>query len=840
MNAIRKKQPGGVNKPSTNTRGKKDLFGGGGNRFDTLKQLSTNKSGRKQQRVFGDRCFDYIVQCRHKLNSKSDPGMNSSDPDYVNCPYCRLINLSLKPFFQEEELERQAARQLSLRNRSVLRTKLLYQWSQSSSYHYQYMELDNCIDVIFSVSLVSSIISNDSLLQTIQKRVKKSFWFGDKGKSSDPEGNEGNGEDNENQLSLVDFDEMIKILHRNKRINEIGNLAAIFLQSYIRRYLIKIKIRERLLRRFEYVPPSKTQDDYYYDKKTLRKWYRCPLLIASERPGTPRTIDRRINHENKLKNKKYENYLSLRKEENKRYDKNSTFFKFNFFQKNIKIIQYLKQLIILRDLLYLSIYQLNQLEKLKIIKKEEEEKEKSSNDVLSQLSSLGVSSKSTIALIDKEKSANNVKISDNFSSSLLNENNMKPVWLIPTAPGLPSRELGLALALLTTTSPANRMSTTPAAPPASAGFSPTPMMRKNSNLISEGGTSSGGAGRVAGGPTLTPTQRALQILEQASWDCLICHSPEEIIQKLLIKDLLPIYESVLNFSQDEFGIWNSKFKKNSTLPMTGGAIGINSSVSDDQPIDLGFTELPIDTAAIPYEILPFGFQLRLLNHPVEGYSANGFFRCFFYDEELVGVSANSPWVFYPEVYKNRDSILSSIVRFLNQPNIKQYIHNVYLTTNKTHPKYQQQLNANSGLATTDTATKRRQSVVGGANNTPSSSSSVGRSNSNRRGSVTGGNNNASQQKLSNKQDNYLSTFIPSESMIFNVDNLGHHHQHHAHSHQHPPSTNPSLSATRTMTNDSTMHSSHEPRKASLYNEAVIHDLNTLTDEQIIKINEAYK
>jgi hypothetical protein len=836
MNAIRKKQPGGANKPNSNTRGKKDLFGGGGgSRFDTLKQLSTNKSGRKQQRVFGDRCFDYIVQCRHKLNTKSDPKVNSSDPDYVNCPYCRLINLSLIPLFQEEEHERQAARQLSLRNRSVLRTKLLYQWSQSSSYHYQYMELDNCIDVVFSASLVSSIISNDSLLQTIQKRVKKSFWFGDKGKSSDVEGGGGNGEESENQLFLVDFDEMIKILHRNKRINEIGNLAATFIQSYIRRYLAKIKTRERLLRRFEYVPPSKTQDDYYYDKKTLRKWYRCPLLIASERPGTPRTIDRRINHENKLKNKKYESYLALKKEESNRFDKNSSFVLLNFFEKNIKIIQYLKQLIILRDLLYLSMYQLNQLEKLKIAKKEEEEKEKSSNDILSQLSSLGVSTKAAISMVDKEKSTNNVKISDNSSSSLFNENSLKPVWLMPTAPGLPARELGLALALLfTTTSPANRLST-PAAVPASAGFSPSPMVRKSSNMTTEGGTT---GGRVAGGPTLTPTQRALQILEEASWNCLICRSAEEIIQKLLVKDLLPVYESVLNFSQDEFGIWNSRFKKNSTLPLTSGT---NSSVSDDHPTNLGFTELPIDDVAIPYEILPFGFQLRLLNHSADEYSANGFFRCFFYDEELVGVSANSPWVFYPEVNKSRDSILSSIVRFINQPNIKQYIHNVYLTTNKTHPKYQQQLNANSGLVTADAAAKRRQSVVGGVNNTLSSSS-VGRSNSNRRGSVTvGSSNTANQQKVSNKQDNYLSAFIPSESMIFNVDNLGHHHQHHAaHSHQHSRGANPSISATRSTTNDGTMHSSHEPRKASLYNEAMIHDLNTLTDEQIIKINEAYK
>lgn len=757
MNALKIRAGGNVSarqKKGVSSASSSVTSGSKGGRLETLKNLS-NKSAKK--RVFGERCFDYITACRHQLTRR--PGTEDKipvDPNYVFCPYCRLINSSLKAFYNKENHDKKIAREESLKNRSILRTKLLYQWSQSQSFHYQHMEIDLCIDVIWSISLADSIIMNDCLLELIDKKTKKSnFWFHSPSAPGLPPILTGS----EDTLPIIDFDEMMNILRRNKRINEVGHLAAILIQSHLRKYLTKRRLRYILLKRFEYVPSTRTQYEYYYDTKTLKKWNYQPRLIQSERPATPRTIERRLNYEKKNIQKKLDHYNNYMKVYHNQYEKNSFYqlYHHNFMIRDIKIIQYLKQLIIIRDLLMTVIYQLNEMDRLKQQKKLDEEKQASSIDLLSHLPS--------------SKSLNNKSM--HFKEGLAAEapetprHTSKPIWIVPTAPGLPSRQLGLAIALATTPSPnraitpgvglksEDREGNLPLSARASISRSAsvsTPSGLRNSILVTTGKPPP----TAGGGPVsvLTPTQRALQMLEQAVWESLICHSAEEIIQKLLIKDLIPIYESVMNFAQDEFGIWNSNYSKiqpTTTVTAENSAMSANSSFSNlsfrtssvnnlttalstpkllKEDEEAKWETIPednenmkrSDTANVVNddnscietpnpEVLPFGFQMRVASHGTD-IAANGFFRLFFYDEELIAISASSPWVYYPEVYRNKEGILSSINRFLNHSQIRSLIHQIYRTANKTHQKYQQLQHHGSAASINSQDTgKRKQSVV---------------------------------------------------------------------------------------------------------------------------------
>jgi hypothetical protein len=749
MNALKSARKGNNNQASLKI--KKVGPGGtgsGSGRIDTIKSLSNQQ--KKKIRVFGERCFDYISSCRHELTvprqmkRKKPPTENNPDPKFVHCPFCRLINSTLKPFFENEETERMQARLESLRNRSLLRTRLLYQWSQSQPFHYQYMEMDNSVGIIWSKSFAECILRNDSLLQLIQKRkTKSSFWF--RASTNDLlNEHSSNSGGNEEKLSLIDFSEMAKILSRNQRINELGQVAAVFLQSHIRKYLAKLRVRILCLTRYEFIVNKFGQkEEFFYDKLKLKKLKRKPKLIEEERPGTPTTIERRLKHEWTLKQKKEEKYFQFLKTEQLEFA-NNPFYSLDFFERDVKIIQYYKQLILVHDVLLIAMKQLQALQKLKKQRKEEEEKNNSANDLLSQLSSLNLTNSQKKG---PEVMSNNNNNKEKGLVPEASDEKSPPIWILPSPPGLPARELGLSIALLTVTSPAaapsgmSRSQSTLA--PVTPSASPLPVKRRNA-VVTAGSTA------VGIGGLLNPMQRALQILEQKLWESLICSTPEEILQKLLMKDLLPIYESVLNFSQDEFGIWNGRYKKVNLSSLNATTTGNTSSFNSLPPPSsannnassaknlnqLLTSQISALTASSPDldisptieeddeeegnnnnggnevkdHILPFGIYLRPVNHI--DFSANGFFRLFFFEEELIGISAVSPWVFYPEIWKNREAILSSIVRFVLTNPMKTSIHNIYRTANKTHPKYQQNLllpKEDGGGG----AMKRKQSIVGG-------------------------------------------------------------------------------------------------------------------------------
>jgi hypothetical protein len=286
---------------------------------------------------------------------------------------------------------------------------------------------------------------------------------------------------------------------------------------------------------------------------------------------------------------------------------------------------------------------------------------------------------------------------------------LQPVWICLSAPGCCARQLGLQLALATVPSPATGSiavrTETPSGPRCSAaaatpttggmiqqspaknptfGIPATPAagaaMRAGSSakFSGAGGASgklspsvSGKQGSPARGQTksvpkpsaggsgvvtsLAQLHRSLQFLENSIWQCLKCSSPEEVLSKLMLEDLRPTFESVMNISQESKQIWHGTMGYTVDNPprVRSDSIGDNGSFSSamvslsvDDNSTIGSADMDEQDEEYTHEVLPLTLQLRPF-HADRG--CNGFFRLFFYMDELIAVTASSPWAFYPEV-----------------------------------------------------------------------------------------------------------------------------------------------------------------------------------------------
>jgi hypothetical protein len=168
----------------------------------------------------------------------------------------------------------------------------------------------------------------------------------------------------------------------------------------------------------------------------------------------------------------------------------------------------------------------------------------------------------------------------------------------------------------------------------------------------------GGSGVVT---SLAQLHRSLQFLENSIWQCLKCSSPEEVLAKLMLEDLRPTFESVMNISQESKQIWHGNMGYSVSEPPRlrsdsigdGGSFsGAMVSLSVDDNSTIGSADLGEQDEEYTYEVLPLTLQLRPF---YADRGCNGFFRLFFYMDELIAVTASSPWSFYPEV-RNRSVV----------------------------------------------------------------------------------------------------------------------------------------------------------------------------------------
>lgn len=624
---------------------------------------------RLKQRQFGEFCFDYLSQCKHNLSS----------PAYQACPLCKLTQQVTKVFFAREKEQREKSRLESNAARARLRRQLIYMWSMCQpSFYPTQINHDPFFEIMISDHLVEVLSEHQELFDTWFKTSNSLIL---KGQASVLDGKKG-----AKPSSGLDFTLMIRIIERRIRINDVGHIAATYIQARVRRYITQIKVRHMLLMRFEYIPESKIRGEIFYDSLKQRKWQRFPHLLANDRPATPRTIRRRINYENQIKDKRLDAFkASARKftlrsgnsDGNGPEDVAAADDSIQaWWEREASLVTVYEYLVILRDLMSLYFHMMR------------------------------------------------------------SNGHTGPAWLIPSAPGLHSRALGLSVALQTLPSPALMpqgvasspvltKSKTKATLTTETAASKATATKTSSTATAAAVTDAAAAsGNSAGIPTIgTPMLlRALFLLEQAARDALLVSSPEEAVALLLRSpELRGVGESALHITYDGMEeIWDGSLGFQPYVPPPppegiahdAAAIHVHGSTlfnaeSRDGKIGSSLWTNALgqedDAAAARHvQLMPYGLHLRPLNPAFQNIPADGntsapityvkpsagqFFRLFYLDEDLLGITPSSPWVFYPEIHRYRDNIFNGLRKFANASSTRQWIHHQY----QQHSQYRQRL-----------------------------------------------------------------------------------------------------------------------------------------------------
>ena len=638
--------------------------------------------------------FNYLVDCKHDLKNAQ------------GCPMCRLIHIVTRKHFDDEREQNRLAHEQSLVNRAQLRLTLLLRWARTQSVLYNKYVSAPTFDIVFSKSLASILVDEEAVMSREQP---------------------------------IDFDEVVKVLERRNRIQEVGHFAAIFLQARIRKYLAKRYVRRMVLQRFEYVPATRRKPAFYIDTYWSRKRDYTPRFLLQETPATPRTIGRRLAADERQRNARYD---AFKKDVIKRY---RAIEGADVWAQEETTVRFLKQMGILRDLVRVAMLNITKMRVQREAAAErlvlEARRNAASTPAAATPSSGpgGLNRRGSVSNRILQRQAEEATAVA-AALSLLDEADpdapveIQPVWMCLSAPCISSRELGLALALATVPSPATGqllmrksaeygLRTSPAAAPTTAGgmgetIPPPPAddgwggnrdrsisfglsskigspgIGKFSKIGAMGSMMTVGGGRASptmgmsrsregtpsrparrdstgtGTPTITGKSsagnsvtssaqllRALNFLEQSLWQCLRCSTPEEVLSKLLVEDLRPTFESVMNITKEDKQIWRGKLghipsvraaARRDERRHSRGGYSEDSSLASEERSDSSGSEAdePTEGEEFTHEVLPLTLQLRPY-YPERG--CNGFFRLFFYMDELLVVSAFSPWAFYPEV-----------------------------------------------------------------------------------------------------------------------------------------------------------------------------------------------
>ena len=417
---------------------------------------------------------------------------------------------------------------------------------------------------------------------------------------------------------LTPISTLNKILLRRQRLLEVGYFAIVFLQSRIRKFIAKRKVRKMLMLRFQKVEP-KYKEMYYYDSKLGRRLQNLPRMIRSERPGSPTTIERRIRGEDKKKDDRLNRFNSLFKTSH------------NFFDVEEELVERSKHLYTLKDMLT-----------------------------------------STMMALTDAKRAGKQEVFDAEGIPLI-VGKFESVILGLTGPAPSMRELGLSYVLSHVES----------------SFHDEQVVEKpeqKQETKKKGGTKGGKIEKVEKKSKekvtamedklnsdvmkeLNLINERLKVLEQVRIDCLKCDTPDEVIDKLLLcDDMHPSILSAIHICEDEHLIWNEDINYVPDLNTTRVVV---VKEGDCAPPAVPPKRTHTDATSVGHsQVLPMGIALKLIP---ENVAPQHNFRLFFYNTELVAITAISPWAFYQDVFEHRDFIAKQLKMFSTTTPIKDLI-----------------------------------------------------------------------------------------------------------------------------------------------------------------------
>jgi hypothetical protein len=618
-------------------------------------QVSKPKQREGNDPEFGDCRFDYIVACKHDISC-------------YYCPVCQLIEKSVVEKLNAENERDFISYETSSIKRGELNLKLLRYWARNQLCSLCDLSCEATVEIALSSDVLNVLrITGDT----------------------DP--------------CDFSFAECARLFERRKRITQIGTFAAIFIQSRLRKFLCRRRIRVELLCRFEYIRGRTDRErDIFVDTLMYKNRRRLPLILGDEKPGTPRTIERRLVNERKRQEARVANFLGAMVGLNG----------LNMLQSEDVRTRLIRQTAVLRDIIAAGMELMSrplgqQYREISTAKSSSAlPLQERLNDAL-ELPRLVANIPVLMTGVVANERATGVDGVQNVPLTMATQ--FVPVLLAISAPGPSQRQLAISMALQTPPYQVSQLVLSRA----------NARSRENKDKDKRVDASDGDV--AAGALTAPNINKCLRELEQRAWDSLRCHSPEEVIAKLRSGShrLLAAFDGVTELAGDSTDIWRGERAfKGAANAASSALLDFASSLTDKlPPIDGAFDEsftqesdgilghqsrTPItdrerntDSASrpttnqssrtpprsssshrrssssntnheargsplgdnptnaiqagvsgAPTEVLPMSIQLR----PVRGdFSPQCVFRLFFFEAELVAVTPLSPWTFYSEV-----------------------------------------------------------------------------------------------------------------------------------------------------------------------------------------------
>ena len=549
------------------------------------------------------------------------------------CPFCILIKRELVKHFESERVAKEQARHESLIRRASQRYFLLHAWARNQALYYHELFAAQ----MTNVSLVELTFSA-SLIQSLIGEAEIVEEEEEKGivRSRGP---------------LLDASSLSKILTRRRRILEVGKYAATFLQARIRKWCSLRRTRHALLRRFEFVQDARRGNFFVDPKGGNRKWQQLPSIISNERPNTPRTINRRIAGIERVQEARLSKFNYLMK----KYIVDGAYK--DLWSAEERLMYRTRNFTVLVDLMAASFAALKRLK-------------------------------------EREWDRAGIQPPSGVSNS---------AWLAVSAPGPSSRSFGLTLALSTpnykslfpsnstagaagaskkNTTPNKASSTTNAPAKSSKKMTGTGKQPQSATATTTTRTTCGEDAEEDVGEkrlTLAEINQRTQALETRAWDCLRCDSPLDVLSKLINPEIHPPMSSCMHIARDDYRIWRGDVTAEDPMSSYGMPAG-------KKPAHAAADEEDQHT-----KLLPLSIQLRPFRTDI---GPANVFRLFYFEGEFVAATQTATWSLYPEILREKDSIMKSLLAFADSPNMNSFVCGFFAKANA--PPARKRMNPASG------------------------------------------------------------------------------------------------------------------------------------------------
>lgn len=195
------------------------------------------KLDSKAERLRQKQCWSFLLECKHSLD------------DGDGCPLCKLARSATREHYRLEHIKKLGKIAAGGLEKAQMRAELLEMWARSQLSSYGALKTGTpSAEISFSAAALTALA-----------------WYCEH-------------KDEDDSVSSY-FSGVRNDLKLRKRLYEVGHLAALCIQRFMRSYLCRQRVRAFMMKRFEYTFPTRHKPGYYTDKKTKDFWPVCDIRL---------------------------------------------------------------------------------------------------------------------------------------------------------------------------------------------------------------------------------------------------------------------------------------------------------------------------------------------------------------------------------------------------------------------------------------------------------------------------------------------------------------------------------------------------------------------------------